>query len=311
MPKNASQDFASIRAQLKACDKDSYLSALFVGGKDTESLWTLYAFHCELAKISSIVQEPMLGKMRLQWWRDVVRGAYETPQTLSGHPVADQLSVMIARYQLKDTFFYQIIDARERDLEAQFFTSQQDFEEYHNAIWGNLYRLSYHIMGQGDETDFDMTLLDDPIFNAVGSVTAMIKFLSYGDFAALKSHLEMSLGQDNISVSLEQIAQNQDFQTYKQEQIGLIYQKLDLILQRLTALPRFNDRVFLSLALVSDALSRWEKEQQAFNIPQNIKPLKQFWLLWRGSHKGLRMILKNNSLVLKYSHITRKPEKLG
>ena len=41
-----------------------------------ERLFALIAFNCELAKIPASVSEPMLGEIRLQWWRDAVEAIY-------------------------------------------------------------------------------------------------------------------------------------------------------------------------------------------------------------------------------------------
>ena len=53
-------------------DNDRYLTALFAKADRREALFALAAFNLEVAKIPEVVSEPMLGEMRLQWWREVI-----------------------------------------------------------------------------------------------------------------------------------------------------------------------------------------------------------------------------------------------
>ena len=51
-------------------DPDRYLCDLFAKPKAREGLFALHAFNHEVAKIRELVSEPMLGHIRLQWWRE-------------------------------------------------------------------------------------------------------------------------------------------------------------------------------------------------------------------------------------------------
>ena len=39
-------------------------------------MFALYAFNYEIARVREIVREPMLGQIRLQWWREAVSAAF-------------------------------------------------------------------------------------------------------------------------------------------------------------------------------------------------------------------------------------------
>ena len=58
--------------QVRRYDNDRYLTALFASGDRREALFALAAFNLEIAKIAEVVSEPMLGEMRLQWWREAI-----------------------------------------------------------------------------------------------------------------------------------------------------------------------------------------------------------------------------------------------
>ena len=57
-------------------DRDRYQTALFAPADRREALFALYAFNYEIARVRETVTQPMLGQIRLQWWREVVEAAY-------------------------------------------------------------------------------------------------------------------------------------------------------------------------------------------------------------------------------------------
>ena len=65
-----------VGALARAADYDRYLSALFAPVGSREALFALIAFNHEIARIPEAVSEPMLGRIRLQWWREVVEAVY-------------------------------------------------------------------------------------------------------------------------------------------------------------------------------------------------------------------------------------------
>ena len=65
-----------VGALARAADYDRYLSALFAPVGRREALFALIAFNHEIARIPEAVSEPMLGRIRLQWWREVVEAVY-------------------------------------------------------------------------------------------------------------------------------------------------------------------------------------------------------------------------------------------
>ena len=71
---------------LREGDRDRYLCALLAPDQARGSLASLYAFNLELARVRELVSEPMLGEVRMQWWKDLLDG--ETHGDASGHPVA-------------------------------------------------------------------------------------------------------------------------------------------------------------------------------------------------------------------------------
>ena len=61
----------------RVADFDRYLCALFAKKAERDSLFSLIVFNSEIAKIRTLVNEPLIGRMRLQWWRDAIEGIYK------------------------------------------------------------------------------------------------------------------------------------------------------------------------------------------------------------------------------------------
>lgn len=84
-----------LRQELRGLDGDLYLCHLFAPADRRGALLTLYHFYADIARIPATVSDPMVGAIRLQWWRDLLDAvangdARGTPigQALLAHPIA-------------------------------------------------------------------------------------------------------------------------------------------------------------------------------------------------------------------------------
>ncbi|HUI17202.1 MAG TPA: phytoene/squalene synthase family protein [Alphaproteobacteria bacterium] len=102
-------------AEVRRRDPERFLTALFAPRGRREDLFTLYAFNLELAKTREVVSEPILGRIRLQWWREAIAGIYaEAPQHQA---VAQALAGLVLSRGLGRAHFERLIEAREQELE--------------------------------------------------------------------------------------------------------------------------------------------------------------------------------------------------
>jgi phytoene synthase len=101
--------------QVRLFDHDRFMTVIFAPATVREHLFALYAFNIELAKIPEIVSEPLIGQMRLQWWRDAIDRLY-AGETIA-HGVARPLGEAIMASGVSRSAFDPLIDTREFDLD--------------------------------------------------------------------------------------------------------------------------------------------------------------------------------------------------
>lgn len=59
-----------VAAELKARDHDRWLACLYAPAPLRPGLMALFALDCELAQLVATTSEPMIGEIRLAWWRE-------------------------------------------------------------------------------------------------------------------------------------------------------------------------------------------------------------------------------------------------
>jgi phytoene synthase len=114
--------------QVRQYDHDRFLTTIFAPPSVRENLYALYAFNLEIAKVREVVTEPLIGHMRLQWWRDTLDRLY-AGETVA-HAVAEPLGKAIATGRLGREHFDRLIDTREADLDSAPIGDMKTLIEY-------------------------------------------------------------------------------------------------------------------------------------------------------------------------------------
>jgi phytoene synthase len=134
-----------LAAAVRAADPDRYFAALFAPAPARPFLLALYAFNHEVARVAETVREPMLGAIRLEWWRETVEGAHQgTPRNLD---VAKGLAALFQDYPLPLAEFEALIAARAFDASAARFADIAALEKHLDATGGALMRLAVRMLG--------------------------------------------------------------------------------------------------------------------------------------------------------------------
>jgi phytoene synthase len=133
-----------LAASVRAADPDRYFSTLFAPAPMRPLLFALYAFNAEVARVAETVREPMLGAIRLEWWRETAEGAHKG--VARNHDVARGLAALFAETDVSLGELEPLIAARAFDSSAEYFSDFVALETYVDATSGRLMRLAAHIL---------------------------------------------------------------------------------------------------------------------------------------------------------------------
>jgi NADH dehydrogenase [ubiquinone] 1 alpha subcomplex assembly factor 6 len=137
--------------RVRAGDPDRYFATLFAPADLRGDLVALYAFNLELERIPRTVSEPLLGQIRLQWWREAVAAIF-AGRMPGQHEVLATLVAAIQRRNLPQALLERLIDTREMVL-AQSSAGLPEISLFAEADGtdGALTELALGVAGAGPE----------------------------------------------------------------------------------------------------------------------------------------------------------------
>ena len=169
--------------QVRSGDSDRFLTALFAPAEAREALFALYAFNLEVARIPELIHEPMMGQIRLQWWRERLDEIYAgSPRDGAETPQA--LAKAIAAGPLPRASFEMILEAREQDLDPTPPADMAAFQAYAQATAGELTILAARSLGATNEATLAAA-------RNVGTAWAMIGHLRALAFNAQRGRMTL------------------------------------------------------------------------------------------------------------------------
>lgn len=126
---------------LHKTDKPRFLCSLFVAEPARTNVQALLAWNAEIARVKETVSEPIIGQIRLTWWREALDEIYAgTP--VRKHPVAEALATFASR--LPRQYFDAILEARAEALDAE----PEDARGYAHSTSGALNLLIAEVLGE-------------------------------------------------------------------------------------------------------------------------------------------------------------------
>ncbi|MEA2809833.1 MAG: dehydrogenase [ubiquinone] 1 alpha subcomplex assembly factor 6 [Rhodospirillaceae bacterium] len=102
---------------VRRADRDRFLGALFAPEPARADLLAILAFDHELARTRTVTREPMLARIRLEWWREAVAEAAGSGKPRA-QPIVESLSETVRRRGLAPERLLALIDAREEEIEG-------------------------------------------------------------------------------------------------------------------------------------------------------------------------------------------------
>ncbi len=147
-------------------DPDRHLAAMAVPVEARRVLFPLYAFNVEVARAPWVASEPMIGEMRLQWWRDALE------EIAQGRPVRKH-EVTVPLAEVLDAEGARLLDlavaARRWDLYRDPFEDQAHFNEYLDRTGGALMWVVARALGAPEAAE--------TVVRRYGTAAALARFL--------------------------------------------------------------------------------------------------------------------------------------
>ena len=143
------QHLSPAAALTRRHDRDRFQTALFAPAEHREALFALYAFNYEIARVREAVTQPMLGRIRLEWWRENIAAAFGNG-AVRRHLVVEALTAAIRERRLERAHFDRIIDAREADFDDEPPANLAALEDYSEATSSCLIYLALEALEAGD-----------------------------------------------------------------------------------------------------------------------------------------------------------------
>ncbi|MDR3511279.1 MAG: squalene/phytoene synthase family protein [Caulobacteraceae bacterium] len=137
-------------ATVRRADPDRWLASRFIADEAARAdVVALYALNIELSRIAEVVREPLMGEIRLTWWREAIDELF-AGRPPRGHPVVQALATAITRRGLAAAPFVAMIEARFADFEPSALSDLAAAEAYLDGAAGALMALAVAVLGGGE-----------------------------------------------------------------------------------------------------------------------------------------------------------------
>ena len=273
-----------VRIAARAFERDRYLAALLSPREVRDDLIALAAFAGEVARIPAAVSEPMIGEIRLQWWRDVVESFEAGTPAETGHPIADALGRVVQRHELPPRLLLGVIDAYSERLQDEPFIDLDALTDNLTKLDGGLFELAHAIISRPDDRAAPPLLLDCGIVYGLSRVLV--------EAPAELAQGRMLLPADLMStqgLSLASIADPQKTmarRAFSKALESLVYERLLPLSASYQVASRAVRLAVLPIALVRPYLRASQRSDIAALDVRDIGPMTRVWRLWLAHMTG-------------------------
>lgn len=272
--------------QEKAASSGSsfYYSFLFLPPEQRQAITALYAFCREVDDVVDECRDEAVARQTLDWWRG------EIARTFAGqasHPVGQALQTALARYDLPQEHFLEIIDGMAMDLGRVRYASFRELNLYCYRVAGVVGLLSAEIFGYGDRAslkyahNLGLAFQLTNILRDVGEDASRGRIYLPLDELARFGVEEQDVLQGRASEPMRRLL---EFQARRADDY------YDRALEQLPEADRPAQRSGLIMATIyRRLLHEIAREPQAvLSRRVSLSPLHKFWLAWRTARRERR-----------------------
>ncbi len=271
-----------VRSVARAFERDRYLAALLAPRHVRDDLVALAAFAGEIARIPALVSEPMLGEIRLQWWRDALSDGLAGGGGASGHPVVEAVVAALGGAGVGMDAIEPVLDAMAQRLDDQPFGNLAALRQ-HLVQWdGGLFVLAWRLLGGAGDPPHVLVqagaayglarcLVEAPAELAQGRIVLPRDIVAACCVATDDARSAQAQAKwRELNRRLGEAAEEWC------EDLARSYRDADATV-RIAALP---------LALVRPYLRASDGADMGGLVAADIRPLTRVWRLWRTSRTG-------------------------
>lgn len=149
------KDISYCAELLSDYERDNFFISLFAPAQKRDDVLIILSLNHELSKAMSIVKEPMMGKIRLQWWRDEIEKIYEG-KAPAPQPVLENLISL--RGQINKISLLRLIDFYDDNLVMVGFQRTENLKQYLLQKNSVVFDLIQEVLGTGRKTNPDLSL---------------------------------------------------------------------------------------------------------------------------------------------------------
>jgi len=133
-------------ARIRRLDPDRWLASRFIADPQRRAeVMAIYALNDELARIGETVTQPLIGEIRLAWWRDRIEDLFNG-RPIPAQPTLQALTASIVEGRLPQSLFEALIEARHLDLDAAPFADSGALARYLDGTAGAVMGLAARVL---------------------------------------------------------------------------------------------------------------------------------------------------------------------
>jgi phytoene synthase len=268
-----------------------YFSFLFLEAEEKQAMTALYAFCREIDDVVDECSDAGIARTKLAWWRDEIARTFAgTPQ----HPVGRALQSSIARYNLPQEYFLEIIDGMEMDLDYNAYRTFKELSLYCYRAASVVGLMAVEIFGYEDRRTlkyahdlgmaFQLTNILRDVAEDAGIGRVYIPEEDMERFKVSRDDIMHGRFNDNMRELLK----------FESERAKQYYQ------QAFEYLPdgdRYRQRSGLIMAAVYRALiaAIEERGYQVFEQRINLSPPRKMYIAWQTARREKRRYLERTT----------------
>ncbi len=258
-----------------------YYSFLFLPEEKRQAMMIFYAFCREVDDVVDECTETQIARVKLEWWRQEIRQIFDTEKKAQPqHPIVQGLQKIINAYSLFDTYFFEIIDGMEMDLDQNRYVDFNGLSLYCYRVASAVGLITAKILGYADPQT-------EQYAKDLGMAFQLTNIIRDVGVDAQKGRIYLPLEDlQRFQVKPEEILNYQDSERFRELMHFQTVRAKQYYDKAYAALPR-GDRKNQKVGLVMAAIYRTlldEIERDHFNVLKqkiSLTPLRKLWLAWK------------------------------